>query len=400
MAGMNFLTSVGTTTRTYLIQSQYANYRSTLEGASTAGGGNLNFSGGFNHFYVKKGNFDNRIVINNQIGLRVDDMGHSPTGFNAGVFIENQSGASANYSIVLDGTDSGSDIVFGATQDAGIYYTTGDDLIIDLEGSLYATASTLRIGAPTTNYTEVSATGDVTFVGTAGIPYGEISVNDNAGVTTITNTEEWYRITVFDTNGLSNNVTTDHTNDHLIVTSAGHYKVNSAIVTQSTGAAKTLHLGVFTNTKAGGVADSVDAGTDVITDASHVFNDGDLVAIAGTECGITTDVMYTVCADNGSNTYQLDETLLCGGDCSTCDSALNITACTPAQAIEVRQEDTNVHAHRRLSGGSTDQGSITVSGMLDVAVNEELEMWLHNETNTVDILVEDATFTIFQLGGT
>ena len=86
-----------------------------------------------------------------------------------------------------------------------------------------------------------------------------------------------------------------------------------------------------------------------------------------------------------------------------CDSALDIVACasagTPTGTIEVRVENLNVHAHRRMSGGGGDVGSASLSGIIDVSANDELEMWLHNETNTDNPTVEDITISIFQIGG-
>ena len=42
---------------------------------------------------------------------------------------------------------------------------------------------------------------------------------------------------------------------------------------------------------------------------------GDLVASSATDCGYTTDVIYTICGkdDDDTDTIQLDETLGCGG---------------------------------------------------------------------------------------
>ena len=90
--------------------------------------------------------------------------------------------------------------------------------------------------------------------------FGEIYAEDNTTATTVTNTDEWYRVTIFDTNGQVNGVTADHTNDHLITTTVGKYMVNGSMAILSAGAAKTLHLQLMTNTKRGKVADSENAG--------------------------------------------------------------------------------------------------------------------------------------------
>ena len=59
----------------------------------------------------------------------------NPTGSNAitnlyGIWIDAQTRGTNNYGIILDGDSEGSDIIFGAGQDASIYYD-GNDLIID-----------------------------------------------------------------------------------------------------------------------------------------------------------------------------------------------------------------------------------------------------------------------------
>ena len=75
------------------------------------------------------------------------------------------------------------------------------------------------------------------------------------------------------------------------------------------------------------------------------------------------------------------------------------TAGTPTGTIEVRVEQGNIHSHRTMSGGAGDEGSASLSGIIDVNANDELEFWLHNETNTADPTVQDITLSIFQIGG-
>ena len=55
--------------------------------------------------------------------------------------------------------------------------------------------------------------------------YAEISATGNTTPTTVTTTATWYQITIFDTNGLSNDATPDHTNDHITVATTGTYRV-------------------------------------------------------------------------------------------------------------------------------------------------------------------------------
>lgn len=58
----------------------------------------------------------------------------------------------------------------------------------------------------------------------------------------------------------------------------------------------------------------------------------------------------------------------------------------------------NVHAHRRLTGGGTDAGSLSLSGVIDCAAADTIELWIWNETNTDDIVVDDVTLTLIMVG--
>ena len=63
-------------------------------------------------------------------------------------------------------------------------------------------------------------------------------------------------------------------------------------------------------------------------------------------------------------------------------------------------EFTNVHSHRRLSGGGVDIGNIAIAGIIDLAVNDTIEVWLWNETNTEDVIINDATLSLVEVAGT
>lgn len=105
-----------------------------------------------------------------------------------------------------------------------------------------------RLGDSTTNYTEFSATGDQVFVGSAGLAFGEIYVKDNSTVTTITTANTPVQVTIFDTNGYSNNTTPDHTNDHIAITKAGKYMVTvSSSVESVAGGGSTMSMDVYKN---------------------------------------------------------------------------------------------------------------------------------------------------------
>tara|TARA_Y100000310_G_scaffold221989_1_gene223639 strand:- start:1317 stop:1862 length:546 start_codon:yes stop_codon:yes gene_type:complete len=59
--------------------------------------------------------------------------------------------------------------------------------------------------------------------------YGEVSVKDNATATSLTTQSTWYQFVSFDTNGASEGVTPDHTNDHLTIATAGTYEISANV---------------------------------------------------------------------------------------------------------------------------------------------------------------------------
>jgi hypothetical protein len=59
----------------------------------------------------------------------------------------------------------------------------------------------------------------------------------------------------------------------------------------------------------------------------------------------------------------------------------------------------NVHAHRTLAAGA-DKGSISLSGIVDAAVDDTLELWATtNRGVDSNVTFEDITFSIMQIGG-
>lgn len=54
----------------------------------------------------------------------------------------------------------------------------------------------------------------------------------------------------------------------------------------------------------------------------------------------------------------------------------------------------NLHSHRNLSGGGGDTGSITISGIVNLAINDTIELWVWNETNVVDVIINDVTLSL------
>jgi hypothetical protein len=215
----------------------------------------------------------------------------SGDGLGGSVFVINQQGEAIDFRIETDNEDQ-------------FFLIDGSD---DL----------LRIGDFDTNYMEVDNTGDVVFVGGAGLCFAEISAYDAADTLTIaaSGIANKVQVTSFDTNGVSNNMTPDHTNDHITVDVAGMYLCTVSLAALSA------------------------AGT-------------------GFELGVA------VYKNNGATLFQ------------------------------------NCHAHHDLAGGGGDTGSTPLSGILDLAASDTIEVWVWNENNTTDVVIEDITLSLVQIGGT
>lgn len=57
------------------------------------------------------------------------------------------------------------------------------------------------------------------------------------------------------------------------------------------------------------------------------------------------------------------------------------------------------HADRNLGGGAAEAGSITLSGIADLDTGDTIEIWIINETNTANYVVEDISMALVQIGG-
>lgn len=163
---------------------------------------------------------------------------------------------------------------------------------------------------------EVEADGDTYYVGTAGMPYGEIWVRNNAVETAIGVANVFVQFTGFTINGSSNNTTLDHTNDHIEIDIAGDYLCVCSFTVESIAAGAADHISI------------------------------------------------EVRKNNGVTSYG------------------NLCVC------------------RKLAGGGGDVGSLSISGILpNLALNDTIEIWLTNEDNATNILVDNANLTITQIGG-
>ena len=84
------------------------------------------------------------------------------------------------------------------------------------------------------------------FVG-GGMCFGEIYVKDNVTPMTL-NSAAKVQVTIFDTNGVSNNTTPDHTNNHILITKTGKYRLECNIAVENgAGSAHKLIAEIYKN---------------------------------------------------------------------------------------------------------------------------------------------------------
>ena len=202
---------------------------------------------------------------------------------------------------VVGGLSAGGQADFGANinvvQDA------------DIKGGLKAGSDT--------NYTQWNSSGGQSFVGNDGLIFGEIYGNDVNSSHAISSAGEASKVQIaaFDTNGVSNRMTPDKDQNHIVVTSSGKYLCTVSLVIESVGAGGSDHVGV------------------------------------------------SLYKNNGATEFP------------------------------------GIHANRKLAGGGGDTGSISMSGIIDAAPSDTIELWLWNVDSTDDIIVDDVTLSMMQIGG-
>ena len=161
---------------------------------------------------------------------------------------------------------------------------------------------------------DLSVDGDLLFgADGGGLAYAEISAVDQTTETEIVSSGVAVQITIFDTNGLANGLTPDHTEDHITITTGGTYLVLvSATINSVTGAASRFEI--------------------------------------------------SVCKNNG-------------------------------EAIII------AHVDRNVGGGGAESGVISMSGHALLSEDDTIEVWIENETNTQNYIVEDISLCVIQIGG-
>ena len=112
-------------------------------------------------------------------------------------------------------------ITDGTIDDTDGEITFGDTNLVTT-GTITAGASTFGDGG-STNYVEISATGNLVFHGSGGMVYGEIYAHAVTDVIDSIAQNDWDQIIAFDTDGAVNNTTPAHGTDDITVTKAGMY---------------------------------------------------------------------------------------------------------------------------------------------------------------------------------
>ena len=159
--------------------------------------------------------------------------------------------------VILELTTDGD----GTPRDARIGFDYRDDVVgINNGGSLDGVSNGIVINSsgqvgikivPNEALTvagNVRITGDTYWTGAgSGVPYGEVYVNDNTTVTSVSSAG-FTQFLHFNSNGHSNLSTPDHTNDHITIVKAGIYMVECCVnIKNSSGAAHTIEAVIAKN---------------------------------------------------------------------------------------------------------------------------------------------------------
>jgi hypothetical protein len=148
----------------------------------------------------------------------------------------------------------------------------------------------------------VDIASDLTFTGSGtGLPYGGIYAANNTTNTTL-NSASKTQILIFDTNGVSNLITPDHTNDHITITTAGVYQLSLyTSVSNQAGSAHKISVSVWKNNGATELTNThvhrtLASGTDTgsIGITAHVtLTVGDTIEVwANTDRALDSDILF------------------------------------------------------------------------------------------------------------
>jgi len=131
-----------------------------------------------------------------------------------------------------------------------------------------------------------------------------------------------------------------------------------------------------------------------------------------TIAGAGTKVQVTIFATTGQNNNLTsspandDLTIIKAGKYMCTVSAVidSIAGAASTMVLEVYKNNgatafTNLHADRDMAGGGGEAETTTLSGIIDLNIDDTLEVWITNKINTQNYIVEDITFSLSMLGG-
>lgn len=175
----------------------------------------------------------------------------------------------------------------------------------------------------------------------------------------------------------------------------------------------TYSFAIFTNAgqvRIGGDLFFAGAGSGLPRASIYAYNMTDTITISGT--GIANKVQITTFDTNDvSNLATPDHTndhitILKAGDYLVLVSISISSTGGSAYKMDfgVFKNDGTVqfqglNSHRNLSGGGGDDGSVSISDVVSFSANDTVEVWCWNETNTNNVVIDDITLTVVQVGG-
>ena len=152
------------------------------------------------------------------------------------------------------------------------------------------------------------------------------------------------------------------------------------------------------------------AGSGLPRASIYAYNAGDTITISGTGIAnkeqITTfdtnDVSNLATPDHANDHITIDKAgdylvLVSISISSTGGTAYKMDFGVFKNGGTVQFQGLN--SHRNLSGGGGDDGSVSISDVVTFAATDTVEVWCWNETNTNNIVIDDITLTVVQVGG-
>jgi hypothetical protein len=194
----------------------------------------------------------NIILGNIPIVIGYSGTGYPAIGYN---FIATDTGGHYHYlsdgiSYMIDfGNDSGISFKYAASGTATNPITFATAMHVHHDGNVgiattvpattLQVVGTTRFGDQATNYVETSATGDMVFVGSSGLPYGSFYMEDGSTATTLTTANTYYPIASGMTGG-SENLCTFQNAKEIKITKAGKYHVTWSMSLNSNTSDQTI----------------------------------------------------------------------------------------------------------------------------------------------------------------